>query len=153
MKPKQQRLVFIIIGMMMLGGATALALANFEENIVFYYAPSDLRDKPPAEGEFIRLGGFVEKGSVEHPVEGEVAFFVTDFEEAIKVHYKGALPALFREGQGVVAEGKLTDAENFTASRILAKHDENYMPPEVKRILQENGHWKDDYQAPAADRE
>lgn len=145
MKPKHQRLLFILIGLLMLGGATALALNNFEENIVFYYAPSDLRDKPPAEGEFIRLGGFVEQGSVEHPAKGEVAFFVTDFEEAIKVHYKGALPALFREGQGVVAEGKMTDAENFTATRILAKHDENYMPPEVKRILKESGHWKDSY--------
>lgn len=143
MKPKHQRLLFILIGLLMLGGAAALALNNFEDNIVFYYAPSDLRDKPPARGEFIRLGGFVEQGSVEHPAKGEVAFFVTDFEEAIKVHYKGALPALFREGQGVVAEGKMTDDENFSATRILAKHDENYMPPEVKRILKEGGHWKE----------
>lgn len=158
MKPKHQRLLFILIGLAMLGGAAALTLNNFEENIVFYYAPSDLRDKPPAEGQFIRLGGFVEKGSLytsgrprperveDNQTQGQtITFKVTDFEEAVTVHYTGALPALFREGQGVVAEGTMTDDENFTATRILAKHDEKYMPPEVERILKKNGHWKDSY--------
>ncbi len=145
MKPKHQRLIFILIGLTMLGGATALALNNFNDNIVFYYAPSDMRENPPAEGEFIRIGGYVETGSVEHPEEGKVTFRVTDFQEAVTVHHHGPLPALFREGQGVVAEGRMEGAEDFNAERILAKHDENYMPPEVKRILEEDGHWKDQY--------
>lgn len=145
MKPKYQRLLFIVIGLAMLGGAAGLILHNFKDNIVFYFSPDDLRESPPASGQFIRLGGFVEEGSVRSLAGGVIVFVVTDFKEAVAVRYTGALPALFREGQGVVAEGSVTEDGSFAATRILAKHDEKYMPPEVKRILKQSGRWKDAY--------
>ncbi len=147
MKPKHQRLAFIVFALVMLGIATTLILTSFKENIVFFYAPSDIADNPPEPGQFIRVGGFVEQGSVTHGEADHVTFQITDFETVITVNYQGTLPALFREEQGVVAEGVLTDATHFKAERILAKHDENYMPPEVAKTLKKSGHWKDQYPA------
>lgn len=142
MKPKHQRMLFILIGLAMLGAAAALTLNNFKDNIVFYYTPSELHAKAPKAGN-LRLGGLVKTGSITHGENGEVSFTVTDGEDDVSVMYQGALPSLFREGQGVVAEGKL-DGEVLVADRILAKHDEKYMPPEVARLLKEQGHWEGD---------
>jgi cytochrome c-type biogenesis protein CcmE len=138
MKLKHQRLLFIILALALLAAAAALAMKNFREEIVFYYTPSELRARPVAAA--FRLGGLVKPGSLTHGESGEVRFLVTDGAAEIPVHYQGALPSLFREGQGVVAEGAMRD-DAFTATRILAKHDENYMPPEVARLLKEQGHW------------
>lgn len=140
MKPKHQRMAFILVGLLMLGGAAALTLSNFKDNIVFYFTPTELLAKSPVT-ESIRLGGLVKPGSVTHGERGSVSFLVTDGKEDIAVHFTGALPSLFREGQGVVAEGRMKDGA-LQADRILAKHDEKYMPPEVARMLKEQGHWE-----------
>lgn len=140
MKPKHQRMAFILVGLAMLGGAAALMLSNFKENIVFYFTPTELLARSPVTGS-IRLGGLVKPGSVEHTQGGSVSFLVTDGKEEVAVRFTGALPSLFREGQGVVAEGSMEN-EALKADRILAKHDEKYMPPEVARMLKEQGHWE-----------
>jgi len=141
MKPKHQRLIFILLGLAMLGGAVTLMLNNFKDNILFYYTPSELLIRHPGTNN-LRLGGLVKAGSLEHAPDGEIRFLVTDGREEVAVHYKGALPALFREGQGVVAEGHMEEG-SMKADRILAKHDEKYMPPEVARMLKEQGHWQE----------
>lgn len=143
MKAKHQRLLFIGVAVAMIAGATALILRNFNDSIVFFYSPSDIISKHPKVGEHIRIGGLVEKGSVQHPAAQEVIFITTDNTNTLTVRYKGELPALFREGQGVVAEGQLEADGSFTATNILAKHDEKYMPPEVARAIKDSGQWKD----------
>ncbi len=140
MKRKHKRLTFAAIAMLLLGVATALVLSAFEDSIVFFYSPTDLTEKKLADGRHVRIGGLVEDGSVKK-AEGAVTLFrVTDLTTTIDVSYKGLLPDLFREGQGVVAEGKLKDGV-FMASDVLAKHDENYMPPEVAEALKKSGQW------------
>ncbi len=140
MKRKHKRLTFAAIAMLLLGVATALVLSAFEDSIVFFYSPTDLTEKKLADGRHVRIGGLVEDGSVKK-AEGAVTLFrVTDLTTTIDVSYKGLLPDLFREGQGVVAEGKLKDGV-FMASDVLAKHDENYMPPEVADALKKSGQW------------
>jgi cytochrome c-type biogenesis protein CcmE len=143
MKPKHQRLVFLGVAVAMIAGATALILNTFQDSIVFFYSPSDVITKHPEAGKAIRIGGLVEKGTVQHPSAQEVTFTTTDYKNTLTVRYKGELPALFREGQGVVAEGALEQDGSFTATKILAKHDENYMPPEVARAIKDSGQWKD----------
>jgi cytochrome c-type biogenesis protein CcmE len=139
-KRKHKRLTFAAIAMLLLGVATALVLSAFEDSIVFFYSPTDLTEKKLADGRHVRIGGLVEDGSVKK-AEGAVTLFrVTDLTTTIDVSYKGLLPDLFREGQGVVAEGKLKDGV-FMASDVLAKHDENYMPPEVAEALKKSGQW------------
>jgi cytochrome c-type biogenesis protein CcmE len=145
MKAKHQRLVFLVVGLVMLAGAVALILTSFKDSMVYFYAPSDIATKQPAAGEAIRIGGLVKEGSVEKGAEGTITYITTDYANDVIVHYKGELPALFREGQGMVAEGHFTENGEFQADRILAKHDENYMPPEVARSLKKSGHWKDSY--------
>lgn len=142
MKPKRQRLWFIIFGMGMLGIATTLIMISFRDNLVFFYSPSDLAAKPPSQSQFIRIGGLVEQGSVTHPSENSLSFVVTDGSTSLPVYYEGLPPALFREGQGIVAEGHLETPERFAATRILAKHDENYMPPEVADAIKKQGTWR-----------
>ncbi|MFZ4110976.1 MAG: cytochrome c maturation protein CcmE [Polymorphobacter sp.] len=130
MKAKTQRLYLVIGAMTALGGAGALAFSTLGDKATYFYAPSDLAGKaPPVEA--IRLGGMVEKGSLVK--QGEtVTFIVTDNNKTLPVSYTGILPDLFREGQGVIAEGKIDPVSGvFTAETILAKHDEKYMPPEV----------------------
>ena len=140
MKRKQKRLTFAAIAMLLLGVATALVLSAFEDSVVFFYSPTDLTEKKFADGRHVRIGGLVEDGSVKK-AEGAVTLFrVTDLTTTIDVSYKGLLPDLFREGQGVVAEGKLKDGV-FMASDVLAKHDENYMSPEVADALKKSGQW------------
>lgn len=139
MKPaRRQRL--ILIGMMVLGAgmATAFALKSFNENLMYFFPPADVvAGKAPKDALF-RLGGMVVKGSVDRPGNGmTVQFVLTDYNKEVKVEYTGILPDLFREGQGIVAHGKLNSQGVFIAEEVLAKHDENYMPPEVKASLKQ----------------
>ncbi len=143
MKRKHRRLAFVVTGMVLLGAAAALVLNAFEENLVFFYSPSDLAAKGIPDGRRFRVGGLVEEGSVKRLADGlTVEFVVTDLVETVPVSYRGPLPDLFREGQGVVAEGVLTAGGVFRADGVLAKHDENYMPPEVAEALKKAGQWK-----------
>jgi cytochrome c-type biogenesis protein CcmE len=137
MKPaRKQRL--ILIGFMVLGASLAVgfALKSFNENLMYFFSTTDvLAGKAPQEARF-RLGGMVVKGSVERPGDGmTVHFKLTDFANTVPVQYTGILPDLFREGQGIVANGKLNSKGEFVADEVLAKHDENYMPPELKESL------------------
>tara|TARA_B100000686_G_scaffold282362_1_gene304715 strand:- start:113 stop:532 length:420 start_codon:yes stop_codon:yes gene_type:complete len=128
--------------MLLLGFATFLILTAFEDNIVFFYSPTELKNKNVSDGQNIRIGGLVMEGSVKKNEGAVILFKVTDLESTIEISYKGLLPDLFREGQGVVAEGKLKNGI-FIASNVLAKHDENYMPPEVADALKKSGQWND----------
>jgi cytochrome c-type biogenesis protein CcmE len=142
MTPKRRRLSIIIIGLVMLGTAAALVLTAFEDNLVFFFSPTDLKSKTVAAEQRIRIGGLVEEGSVKKSEDGLVVNFrVTDLENALPVTFKGILPDLFREGQGIIAEGRVVQG-TFNASEVLAKHDENYMPKEVADALKKSGKWK-----------
>ena len=142
LKPKRKRLIFVLIGLATLGVAAALVLNAFQRSIVFFLSPSELAERPVAPGRAIRLGGLVEEGSLER--DGAVVRFkVTDLERDIRVSYTGILPDLFREGQGVVCEGKLLPDGSFAAASVLAKHDERYMPPEVAAALKKSGRWQE----------
>ena len=143
MKRKHRRLVFVAVGMIALGGAAALVLNAFDDSLVFFYSPTELAAKEFPEGRRLRIGGLVEEGSVERLDDGlTVTFRVTDLTTALPVTYTGVLPDLFREGQGVVAEGVATAGGVFRADSILAKHDENYMPAEVAEALRASGKWQ-----------
>lgn len=142
MKRKHKRLTFAAIAMLLLGFATVLILTAFEDNIVFFYSPTELKNKNISDGQNIRIGGLVEEGSVKKNEGTVILFDVTDLKSTIKVSYNGLLPDLFREGQGIVAEGMLKNGI-FMASNVLAKHDENYMPPEVADALKKSGQWSD----------
>ncbi|HYS14453.1 MAG TPA: cytochrome c maturation protein CcmE [Burkholderiaceae bacterium] len=136
MKPRHKRFVLIAAGLGVLGIAAALILSAFQQNLVFFFSPSDIAaHKAPAERTF-RVGGMVESGSVKR--DGvQVRFIVTDTANTVPVVYKGILPDLFREGKGVVAQGKLGTDGVFHASEVLAKHDENYMPPDAAHALEQ----------------
>lgn len=143
---KRQRLYFVLFVLCALGGAVALSLYALRDNIAFFYSPRDIAamkaasDPRMAEGKTFRLGGLVEEGSVVKSMqETKTSFVVTDGDATLQVHYTGILPDLFREGQGVVATGTLSADGSFTARELLAKHDENYMPPEVAKALKQ-GH-------------
>jgi len=140
MKRKHKRLTFVIIALLLLASAAALVLSAFEESIVFFYSPTDLKEKKIPLDRRLRIGGLVEDDSVKK-TGTTTTFRVTDNANVIKVTYTGILPDLFREGQGVVAEGKLSGGV-FKADEVLAKHDENYMPPEVAAALKKSGQWK-----------
>jgi cytochrome c-type biogenesis protein CcmE len=150
MTRKQRRLVLIGSGVGVLAVAVALMLNAFRDSIVFFNSPSDVAAKHVAPGTRIRLGGLVKDGSVTRGSNLGVRFEVTDGKSEIPVSYQGVLPDLFREGQGVVAEGALDAGGTFDADTILAKHDETYMPKEVADALKKSGHWKDDYAQRAA---
>ncbi|HXV74371.1 MAG TPA: cytochrome c maturation protein CcmE [Sphingomonadales bacterium] len=125
--------------------AAFLALRGFEENVVYFVTPSELSSRAPAPGQLLRLGGLVEEGSIARE-EGVLVtrFAVTDGGASVSVQYEGILPDLFREGQGVIAEGAFDAGGVFIASRVLAKHDEKYMPPEVAEALKERGLWQEE---------
>ena len=135
MTARRQRLVLLLAALALLGLATWLVLSAFKDNLVFFYTPTQVADgKAPPAGLF-RIGGMVEEGSVARHADGvTVSFTVTDMHRTVRANYKGALPDLFKEGKGVVAQGRLQDGR-FTAHEVLAKHDENYMPPEVAYAL------------------
>ncbi len=141
MKPKHRRLAYIAGGVVLLGAATALVLSAFQDNLVFFYSPSDLVERDIEPGRRFRLGGLVEEGSIERD-GATVHFVVTDLAQTVPVSYTGVLPDLFREGQGVVTEGVLDAQGHFTAATVLARHDENYLPKEVADALKESGQWR-----------
>jgi cytochrome c-type biogenesis protein CcmE len=142
MTRKRRRLYAVLAGLVMLGVAAALVLTALRDNLVFFYSPSDLAEKQVTETQRIRIGGLVAEKSVVKLDGGRTTqFTVTDMQATVPVRYTGVLPDLFREGQGVVAEGTLSDGV-FVASEVLAKHDENYMPPEVADALKKSGYWK-----------
>ena len=144
MKPKRRRLYFVVFGMLTLGAAAVLILSALEENIVFFYSPTEVAEKAIAPGLHFRIGGLVEENSVKHHTDSMTTEFnVTDLNHTIPVAYRGILPDLFREGQGVVAEGALGPDGVFRATEILAKHDENYMPPGVAEALKKSGRWQE----------
>jgi cytochrome c-type biogenesis protein CcmE len=144
MTPKRKRLWLVVGSVAVLGCAATLVLTALSDNIVFFYSPTQIAEKQiPPERRF-RMGGLVEAGSVTKSPDGQVTRFkVTDTNKTVDVVYRGLLPDLFREGQGVVAEGSLGSDGVFAAREILAKHDENYMPPEVAKALKDSGQWKD----------
>jgi len=144
MTRKQRRLALIGSGVAVLGVAAALVLSALKDSIVFFNSPTDIVEKHVAPGTRVRLGGLVQPGSVTRGDNLSVRFEVTDGNRAIPVTYTGILPDLFREGQGVVAEGTLDRGGSFRADNVLAKHDENYMPKEVADALKKQGHWQGD---------
>ena len=144
MTRKRRRLVLIGSSLAVLGFAVALILVAMKDSIVFFNSPTDIVEKGIKPGTRIRLGGLVQPGSVSRR-DVDARFDVTDGKTSIKVSYHGILPDLFREGQGVVAEGTLDAGGQFMADTVLAKHDETYMPKEVADALKKQGHWKDDY--------
>jgi cytochrome c-type biogenesis protein CcmE len=150
MTRKQRRFFLISGGIGVLAVAVALMLNAFRDSIVFFNSPSDVAEKHIAPGIRIRLGGLIKTGSLVREDNLKVRFSVTDGNRDMTVAYQGVLPDLFREGQGVVAEGALDTAGVFNADTILAKHDETYMPKEVADALKKSGHWKDDYAQRAA---
>ena len=137
MKTRHKRLVIIVAGVAVLGVALTLIFKAFNSNMVFFFSPSDVQAKQAPADRVFRLGGLVEEGSLQREDDGlTVHFKVTDNAETIPVIYTGILPDLFREGQGVVAQGKLDTNGVFKATEVLAKHDETYMPPEVAEALE-----------------
>ena len=144
MTRKRRRLYAVLAGMATLGLASFLVLSAFSDNLVFFYSPSDLKTKHVPFERQLRIGGLVEAHSVTRAADGKtVEFRVTDGNNAVRVSFAGGLPDLFREGQGVVAEGVLRRDGSFLASNVLAKHDEKYMPPEVADALKRSGHWQE----------
>ena len=141
---RRRRLVFLLSGLLALGLATTLVLSALEENLVFFYSPTDLQTTPVGTQARIRIGGLVEEGSLQRSADGmEADFRVTDLQHSLAVHYRGLLPDLFREGQGIVAEGHLQADGRVLAKEVLAKHDETYMPPAVAEALKKSGRWKE----------
>ena len=138
MKPRQRRFAWIAAGVAVLGVATALVLNAFQSNLVFFFTPSQVAAKEAPQGRAFRIGGLVEAGSLTRDSDSlTVHFRVTDTAQTIPVVYTGLLPDLFREGKGVVAQGSLNADGTFRASEVLAKHDENYMPPEAQAALKQ----------------
>ena len=134
---QKKRLGLIAGGLIICGAAAALVFNAFEENLVFFFSPSQVAAHEAPEGRAFRIGGFVQEGSVQRQKDGvTVRFDVTDTAHTVPVTYKGSLPDLFKEAKGVVAQGKLQNGV-FVADQVLAKHDENYMPPEAEKAVQD----------------
>jgi cytochrome c-type biogenesis protein CcmE len=134
MKARHQRFLIITLGVVALAVAGMFVLKAFQSNLVFFFTPTQVSQGEAPKGRAFRVGGMVKEGSLKKDGEN-VQFVVTDFAHDVPVTYKGMLPDLFKEGKGVVAQGKLADDNQFSASEVLAKHDENYMPPEAKHAL------------------
>jgi cytochrome c-type biogenesis protein CcmE len=147
---KQRRLLTISSAVAAFGLALGLVLFALRDNIVFFYGPSELAQKPPMAGQRLRIGGLVKQGSLVRQGGETVRFAVTDTKQEIEVIYTGVLPDLFREGQGVVAEGAIGQDRIFHADTILAKHDERYMPKDVADALKKQGVWREGGQAAAS---
>ena len=144
MTRKRRRLLAVLAGMGMLAIAAVLVLNAFSDSLVFFYSPSDLKAKAVPQGRMLRIGGLVEEASVKRGGDGKtVTFRITDGSAAVPVTYSGALPDLFREGQGVVVEGRLDGSGDVRAASVLAKHDERYMPREVVDALKKSGRWQE----------
>jgi cytochrome c-type biogenesis protein CcmE len=138
---RKRRLIAVLLILTGVGIASTIAFYSLQENMLYFQSPSDLAMQPIPPGRQFRLGGLVKPGTVERQDGGlATQFVVTDGPKEVLVEYVGILPDLFREGQGVIARGSLNDAGRFDATEVLAKHDENYMPPEVADALRESGH-------------
>lgn len=138
MKIRRKRLLLVFAGMACLGIAAVLVLNAFRSNLVFFYTPTQVAEQTVPTGEYFRIGGLVQDGSFHHQADGvTVSFIITDTARRIPVVYRGVLPDLFKEGEGVVAQGRVGTDGVFHADRVLAKHDENYMPPEAAEALQQ----------------
>ena len=136
MKPRHKRIALIVGGLVILGIAAMLVLNAFQSNLVFFFSPTQVAAGQAPVGKSFRIGGMVKEGSLARQADGvTMHFVVTDTDKEMTVAYQGILPDLFREGKGVVAQGKLGDGGLFTASEVLAKHDENYMPPEAAKAV------------------
>jgi cytochrome c-type biogenesis protein CcmE len=143
MKPRHKRLALIVGGLAIIGVAAALVLNAFQNNLVFFFSPTQVAAKEAPTQKAFRIGGLVQQGSVTREDDGlTVRFVVTDLANSMPVVYKGILPDLFKEGKGVVAQGHLGADGVFRADQVLAKHDENYMPPEAADALKPNQHLK-----------
>jgi cytochrome c-type biogenesis protein CcmE len=134
MKSRHKRFILIVLGLLVLGAAAMLILNAFRSNLVFFFTPTQVAQGKAPRGTTFRVGGMVKEGSVLRDSE-KGHFVVTDTNQEVLVHYQGMLPDLFKEGRGVVAQGKLNAQSDFVASEVLAKHDENYMPPEAKHAM------------------
>ena len=138
MKPRSKRIALVVGGLSVLGVAAALVLNAFQSNLVFFFSPTQVLANEAPQGKAFRVGGLVENGSLQRRDDGlTVHFLVTDTAKTIPVEYKGILPDLFREGKGVVAEGRLGPDGVFQATQVLAKHDENYMPPDAAHAIEQ----------------
>jgi cytochrome c-type biogenesis protein CcmE len=139
MKARNKRLMFFLAGGVLLGVATTFIFVALGKNINVFYSPAEVKANQAPRDRTFRLGGLVKEGSLQRQEDGlTVNFLVTDNAETIQVTYKGILPDLFKEGQGVIAQGRLNESGGFTATEVLAKHDETYMPPEVASALEKN---------------
>jgi len=144
MTPKQRRRTAFAAALVLAGvGGAVLVVSALKDNVLYFYSPSDVFAKHVGAGVSFRIGGLVANHSVRHGPGADVRFVVTDGKANVPVAYRGVLPALFREGQGVVAMGALDAGGTFDASEVLAKHDEKYMPPEVVDALKRSGRWKE----------
>lgn len=143
MRRRDRRLLLISCAGVLLVGASVIASLALKDTASFFYAPADVVARKPDAGTQGRVGGLVAKGTVVRGENGMVNFVVTDGAANLRVSYRGVLPDLFREGQGVIAEGKFSDTEHFEARTILARHDENYMPKEVADSLKASGQWRE----------
>jgi len=142
MTRKQRRMTILGVGLACLAVATALVLTALSDKVTFFYSPSELTTDSAGHDARIRLGGVVEEGSVVKEADGiTTGFIITDFAAAVPVRYTGVLPDLFREGQGIIATGRMA-GDTFIAEEVLAKHDETYMPPEVADALKAAGEWQ-----------
>jgi cytochrome c-type biogenesis protein CcmE len=142
MKARHKRLIFILVGLALLGLAAWLVFTALGTNLSYFYSPTEVVQKQAPEEHVFRLGGMVVKDSVERGKELTVRFAVTDMANKVNVEYTGILPDLFEEGQGVIAQGKLDTRGVFVATEVLAKHDENYMPPEVAEAMKKGNQIK-----------
>jgi cytochrome c-type biogenesis protein CcmE len=142
---KRQRLILVVVALVLLGGASGLVLSALSDSVAFFVTPSDIATGKVDADKRIRLGGLVVDGSVQRGAgDSVVQFRLTDRAHEVPIRYQGILPDLFREGQGIVAQGVLGEDGVFTASEVIAKHDENYMPPEVADALKQAGVWRHD---------
>ena len=140
---KKRRLAFAAALLLAGAGVAGVIVYGLGQNTMYFRSPSDVAAKMVGEGVAFRLGGLVEKGSVQHGAGAEVHFRVTDGKSSVPTDFNGVLPALFREGQGVVATGRMDTSGTFVANEVLAKHDEKYMPPEVVDALKRSGRWQE----------
>ena len=141
-----QRLILILITLIMLSAALLLILFNTKQNIVFFYTPTELMVNNVLSNNTIRIGGYVKQSSLIKKSLNKYEFKITDNENEVLVFYEGIFPDLFREGQGTVVEGIVNNKNNIIASKVYAKHDENYMPASIKKELEKNNQWKKEYE-------
>jgi cytochrome c-type biogenesis protein CcmE len=139
---KKQRLMVLVLALLLVGGATGLVLAALQDKVAFFVTPTEIAERRVEAGKRFRIGGLVAQGSIRREPDGQVRFALTDTAHAVEVVYRGLLPDLFREQQGIVAQGILRADGTFEAAEVLAKHDENYMPKEVADALKQAGYWQ-----------